>query len=208
MSVPRITRCVWRCTRRSAGLPDSTPTDATLYAHAKSLDTNASMLCDTHGQSPITTDRAVMRCSSGRLRATRIARHASWGRKTYSNASKNPMTRSAHVASTPAATPTPEMSGYPLVTVMTMYAKQIIHARGASRTCCAHASPARRSARSVSDRPRPPTRIHPRRRLHAVVKRSARFRGDFTHRVHAAISVSAAMVSTLHRSISRRSWSE
>ena len=72
-SAPRTTRCVKRCTRWSAGLPEKTLRPAIAYEHAKSLLRNASALCATHGTSPITTVRPPMRCQSGRRWHTRSA---------------------------------------------------------------------------------------------------------------------------------------
>ena len=91
-NAPRTTRCVCRCTRWSAGLPDKTVIPAALYAHAKIFERNASALCATHGTSPMTTVRAVMRCFKSRPCHRRIPVMQIWGRNAYSSASKKRVT--------------------------------------------------------------------------------------------------------------------
>ena len=49
---PRTTRWVCRWTRWSRGLPEETPSVATEYESAKSLEVKASRLWATHGVSP------------------------------------------------------------------------------------------------------------------------------------------------------------
>jgi hypothetical protein len=80
-SAPRTTRWVCRWTRWSRGLPEETAMVAIEYESAKVFETKASRVCDTHGTSPMRSERPPCRCSQGRFWTRRSRTVIQMGRK-------------------------------------------------------------------------------------------------------------------------------